>query len=52
LRKANNQNYRELRILFDVHEPALLPEFDEEVKASARLEVFEWLESLRAWKEL
>jgi hypothetical protein len=45
LRKADSQYYREFRTLFEVHEPALLPEFDEEVKSSAPLEVFMWLES-------
>jgi hypothetical protein len=52
LRKANSQYYREFRILFEVHEPALLPEFDEKVKTSPPLEVLEWLESLRTRKEL
>lgn len=35
-----------------MHEPALLSEFDEKVKSSAPLEVFDWLESLRTRKEL
>ena len=47
LRKPNSEYYREFRILFEAHEPALLPEFDETVKSSRPLEVFMWLESLR-----
>jgi len=34
-----------------VHEPALLREFDEEVKTSAPLEVFMWLESFRTTRK-
>jgi hypothetical protein len=52
LRKPNSEDYREFRILFEAHEPALLPEFDEKVKNSAPLKVFMWLQSLRARKEL
>jgi len=51
LRKANSQYYREFRTLFEVHEPALLREFDEEVKTSAPLEVFMWLESFRTTRK-
>jgi hypothetical protein len=52
LKKPNSEYYREFRTLFEVHEPALLPEFDEKVTNSAPLEVFMWLQSLRARKEL
>jgi len=48
LRKPNSEYYREFRTLFEVHEPALLPEFDEKVKSSRPLEVFMWLEGLLA----
>jgi len=47
LRKPNGEYYREFRTLFEVHEPGLLPEFDEKVKSSRPLEVFMWLEGLR-----
>jgi hypothetical protein len=53
LRKPNSEYYREFRTLFEVHEPAWLPEFDEKVKSSRPLEVFMWMEGLRtARKEL
>ena len=51
LRKPNSEYYREFRTLFEVHEPGLLPEFDEKVKSSRPLEVFMWLESLRTTRK-
>ena len=51
LRKPNSEYYREFRILFEAHEPALLPEFDEKVKNSRPLEVFMWLEGLRTTRK-
>ena len=51
LRKPNSEYYREFRTLFEVHEPALLPEFDEKVKGSRPLQVFMWLESFRTTRK-
>lgn len=48
MRKANSEYYPEFRALFEVHEPSLLPEFDQKVKDCRPLEVFMWLESLRS----
>jgi len=52
MRDVNLEYYRQFRILFERHAPDLLPEFDEKVKNSPPLDVFDWLESLRARKEL
>ena len=51
MRKPNSEYYREFRTLFEVHEPGLLPEFDEKVKSSRPLEVFMWLEGLRTTRK-
>ena len=52
MKKPNSEYYREFRTLFEVHEPALLPEFDEKVKSSRPLEVFMGLEGLRTTRKM
>ena len=52
MKKPNSEYYREFRTLFEVHEPALLPEFDEKVKSSRPLEVFMGLEGLRTTRKV
>ena len=52
MRKPNSEYYREFRTLFEVHEPALLPEFDEKVKSSRPLEVFMGLERFRTTRKV